>query len=260
MPERARAFIRNIQPWQVVVVLLVLLVFVLLIIAVAALGVWFTIRSVDEEFARQEPFRQEPPRVEVAPSRQEPPTLPLPESYEDLPPSQRPEISGLGVMNVLGYLKYGPGGDAFVCSGPSPGRGDTTVWRCGSAPGNGPLLYEVQVTGDGPLSIFSVEATIYDATQEAAAEFLGYVGSLAFAETDPVNVRAWVEGNVASGGQLTASGAELTLYGTNEVRTLVVAGIPRQTTAGGATGVIPQQPAQATNPDDFDLGEDNETN
>ena len=119
---------------------------------------------------------------------------------------------------MVGYLKYGPGGDAFVCSGPIAGGGDTILWECRSAPGGGPPVYEVRVTGDGPLSIFFVEATGYDASREQAAEFLGYVGSLALGEPEPVNAQAWVRGNISSGGQLRAGSAELTLYGTDGMR------------------------------------------
>ena len=233
---------------------LMLLALVLLVVAVAAIGTWLSVRSVEGELARQQP-----PRVEVAPSSQNPPALPAPESFEDLPPEQRPEIPGLAVMDVIGSLQYGPGGDAFVCSGPIAGSGDTTVWECRSAPGGGPPVHEVRVTGDGPLSIFSVEATIYNATQQKAADFLGYVGSLSFENPEPVNARAWVRGNVPSGGQLRAGDAELTLYGTEEVRTLVVAGIPsevpRPQPAGGATVPTSGDVPPVTVPEELDSDE-----
>lgn len=253
MTERLKAFLRNVQPWQAIVAALMLLALVLIVIAVAAVGAWLNISSVDQELDQQEP-----PRVEVAPSPQNPPTLPAPESFEDLPPEQRPEVSDLAVMDVIGFLQYGPGGDAFVCSGPMSGRGDTTVWECRSAPEGGPPAYEVRVTGDGPLSIFSVEATVYDATQEEAAEFLGYVGSLSFEEPEPVNVRAWVEGNVPAGGQLIADDAELTLYGTNEVRTLIVAGVPQVAPGGAATVQFSEEFSLPSIPDDSE--EDGGTN
>ena len=234
MTERVRNFLRGVEPWQAVTAALVLLAIVLIVIAVAAIGAWSSLRSVEGELARRSP---QPPREEVAPSSQNPPTLPAPESFEDLPPGQRPEIAGLAALDVVGYLQYGPGagGNAFVCSGPIAGSGDTTVWKCRSAPGGGPPVYEVRVTGDGPLSIYYVEATVYDASREQAAEFLAYVGSLSFEEPEPVNMEAWVRGNIPSGGQLTAEGAEVTLYGASEVRTLVVAGVPQTVPAGGAT-------------------------
>ena len=248
-------FLRGVEPWQAVTAALVLLAIVLIVIAVAAIGAWLSLQSVEGELARQQP------RAEVAPSPQTPPTLPTPESFEDLPPEQRPEIPGLAALDVVGYLKYGPGGDAFVCSGPNLGSGDTTVWECRSAPGGSSTVYEVRVTGDGPLSIFFVEATVYNATQQEAADFLGYVGSLVFEEPEPVNVRAWVPANVPNGGQLIAGDAEITLYGTDEVRTLVVAGVPRTVPAGGATipeseGGSPATVPSEPDPDEFDSEDD----
>ena len=251
-----RNFLRSVEPWQAIVAALMLLALVLLVVAVAAVGAWLSLRSVEGELDQQPP-----PRVEAAPSSQNPPTLPSPESFEDLTPEQRPEIPGLAALDVVGYLKYGPGGDAFVCSGPIAGGGDTTVWKCRSAPEGGSPVYEVRVTGDGPLSIFSVEATIYNATQQEAADFLGYVGSLASGEPEPVNVRAWVPANVPNGGQLIAGDAELTLYGASEVRTLVVAGVPQTVPAGGATAAESEGDSSGTVPDEPDSDEfDSENN
>ena len=248
--ERMKNFLRGVEPWQAITAALVLLAIVLIVIAVAAIGAWSSLRSVEGELDQQPP-----PRVEVAPSPQTPPTLPAPEAFEDLPAEQRPEIPGLAALDVVGYLQYGPGGDAFVCSGPIAGRGDTTVWECRSAPGGGSTVYEVRVTGDGPLSIFFVEATIYNATQQEAADFLGYVGSLAFEEPEPVNVQAWVEGNVPTGGQLAAGDAEITLYGTTEVRTLVVAGVPQTVPAVGTTVPESEEESPGTVLDELDSGE-----
>ena len=250
MTDRVRNFLRGAELWQAITAALVLLALVLIVIAVAAIGAWSSLRSVEGELARQQP-----PRVEAAPSSQTPPTLPAPESFEDLPPGQRPEIPGLAVMDVIGSLQYGPGGDAFVCSGPIAGSGDTIVWECRSAPGGGPRVYEVRVTGDDPLSIYYVEAAVYNASREQAAEFLGYAGSLAFEEPEPVNARAWVRGNVPSGGQLLAGGAEITLYGTNEVRTLVVAGVPRTVPAGGVTVPASEDVPPVTVPEELDSDE-----
>lgn len=256
MAERVKAFLRNVEPWQAIVAALILLALVLIFVAIGAVGAWLSVRSVEQELARQPA-----PQVEVAPASPNPPARLLPESLEDLPLQQRPEISGLAVMDVVGYLKYGPGGESFVCSGPISGQGETTVWECKSTPGGGPPAYEVRVTGDGPLSIFYVEATIYGASEEQAANFLGYVGSLAFEEPEPVNVRAWVEGNIPSGGQLATGDAELTLYGTTEVRTLVVAGVPQAVPQEDVTVPVPEEIPPVTipdelDPDEFDFEED----
>ena len=70
-----------------------------------------------------------------------------------------------------------------------------------------------------------------------------------------MNARAWVRGNVPSGGQLTAGGAEITLYGTNEVRTLVVAGVSRVVPAADTT--VPESEGESPGavPDELDSGE-----
>ena len=80
----------------------------------------------------------------------------------------------------------------------------------------------MSVVGDNPLTVFSVVATVRGLSEEQAAEFFTYVASLCLQEADPLNPEAWVEQNVTSGGQVFAEGAELTIYGTKEERTLQV--------------------------------------
>jgi hypothetical protein len=61
------------------------------------------------------------------------------------------------------------------------------------------------------------------ATEEEVSEFFAYVAELCLRETvDSLNPDAWVDANVASGGQVFAGGAEFTIYGTQEERTLQV--------------------------------------
>jgi hypothetical protein len=47
---------------------------------------------------------------------------------------------------------------------------------------------------------------------------------LSLEDTDPINPQTWVKGNIASGGQYLAEGAELKLYGTEGARTLEIVG------------------------------------
>ena len=75
---------------------------------------------------------------------------------------------------------------------------------------------------DDPLTIFSVEATARGASEEEAASFFANVGALCLDETDPLNPEAWVRENLPTGGQIFAEGAELSVYGTREARTLQV--------------------------------------
>jgi hypothetical protein len=79
------------------------------------------------------------------------------------------------------------------------------------------------MVGDDPRTVLCVRATVRGASEEAAAEFFRYVAGLCLHGTDePLNPEAWVEANVASGGQVFAGGAELSVYGTKEERTLQV--------------------------------------
>jgi hypothetical protein len=177
-------------------------------------------------------------------------------------------------MDVIGYLKYAPGADGIVCSGPIPTEGILTLWRCSSSGSGAGPAYEVRVLGDDPLSISSVEATVRGATREQAAAFLKYVAGLCFEEPEALNSATWVEANIASGGQLFAAGADLTLYGTQKLKTLVVAGAPGTAAPGEEVDSLdeldeidpledsdsPDEPDPATVPEDSareGLNEDN---
>lgn len=240
-----RELARSVQPWQAVLVALAVGAF-LLLIAFVVIELRLSARALELAAAPQRPEV----RVEVP----EPPPRPdLSGTFFDEPLEGEAfaEIPGLGVMDVIGYLKYAPGGSSTVCSGPFSGSGELLIWRCSSGSNVEPI-YEVRVVGDNPLSISSVEATVRGASQEQAAAFLGYVAGLCFEETEPVNSAAWVETNVTTGGQLLTAGAELTLYGTKEIRTLVVVG----------TGVSEQEAEsleeleEIDTPEDFDFPEE----
>jgi hypothetical protein len=107
-----------------------------------------------------------------------------------------------------------------------PGLGVTdgsNLWVCSVPSERPPPTYEVIVVGDDPRTVLWVRATVRGASEEAAAEFFGYVAGLCLHGTDePLNSEAWVEASVASGGQVFAGGAELSVYGTKEERTLQV--------------------------------------
>jgi hypothetical protein len=48
------------------------------------------------------------------------------------------------------------------------------------------------------------------------------VAELCLEDTDPLNPEAWVEANVASGGQVFSEGAQFSVYGTRDERTMQV--------------------------------------
>src|SRR5215212_1552666 len=148
-------------------------------------------------------------------------------SEEFFSASAEPEpggIPGLGVTDVLGNLYRFPVEGRFVCRGPVPGdEAGSNLWVCSVPSEIPPPTYEVIVVGDDPRTVLWVRATVRRASEEAAAEFFGYVAGLCLHGTDePLNSEAWVEANVASGGQVFAGGAELSVYGTKEERTLQV--------------------------------------
>ena len=133
-------------------------------------------------------------------------------------------IPDLGVMDVVGNLKNYPTRSGFACVGPVPGDGDdAALWSCSAeAEGGGGGSYDVVLVGDDPLAVLSVQATAHGASDEEAARFFGYVAALCLRNSDPLNPEAWVSQNVPAGGQTFADGAEISIYGTDEERTLQV--------------------------------------
>jgi hypothetical protein len=233
---------RGVEPWQAVLVVLAVLTLLLLVV-VSVIGLRLGARAL--EIAGKSPQPED--RVEapaISPRADVSGTLFGEPSGEDFA-----EIPSLGVMDVIGYLKYAPGADGIVCSGPIPTEGVLTLWRCSSSGSGAGPVYEVRVLGDGPLSISSVEATVRGATREQASAFLGYVAGLCFEEPEALNSATWVEANIATGGQLFAAGADLTLYGTQKLKTLVVAG----TAAPGEEGDSLDELDEIDPVEDFDF-------
>jgi hypothetical protein len=171
-----------------------------------------------------------PPSQAASPS----PSSPRAEGLEDLFRSAFPGSSAgasadesqgipdLTVMDVIGDAEHYPVEGGLLCEGPIVGDGDRTLWVCSSAHRDEQGSYGLVVVGDDPLTIFSVEATVRGASEEEAASFLAHVGVLCLDETDPLNPEAWVRENLPTGGQTFAEGAELSVYGTREARTLQV--------------------------------------
>jgi hypothetical protein len=165
------------------------------------------------------------PTATVPTASPQPATVPaaFPEFTEEFFPEPAPEgIPGLSVMEVTGNLKHFRAEGRFVCDGPAPAEGDGSLWFCSAPEGKLPATYELTVLGDGPLTVLWVRATARGVSEEQAAEFFSYVTSLCLQDTDPLNAEAWVRQNVGPGGQVFAEGAELTIYGTKEVRTLQI--------------------------------------
>ena len=132
-------------------------------------------------------------------------------------------IPGLGVTDVLGQLYRFPVGGRFVCRGPVPGdEPGSNLWACSVPSTGGAVTHEVTVMGDDPLTVMWVRATVRGATEEGAAKFFGYVGSLCLQGTDdPLDPEAWARENVG-GGRVLARGAEFSIYGTKDERVLQI--------------------------------------
>jgi hypothetical protein len=131
-------------------------------------------------------------------------------------------IPDLSVMDVIGNAEDFPTDGGLVCEGPISGDNGKTLWACSTAADEGRVSYGLVIVGDDPSTIFSVEATAHGASEEEATEVFGYVGALCLDEIDPLNPEAWMLENVPTGGQTFAEGVELSVYGTQEARTLQV--------------------------------------
>jgi hypothetical protein len=131
-------------------------------------------------------------------------------------------IPDLSVTDVIGNLKYFTADLEFRCTGPTVTVGDNILWSCVANTRDGHGSYDITVVGDDPLTILSVTATAHSVSEETAASFFSYIASLCLQDTDPLNPEAWMQEKVPTGGQTTTGGTALSVYGTQEVRTLEV--------------------------------------
>ena len=167
----------------------------------------------------------------------------LPESrFEDFPlifgPGPSPDLAraasadgppqgipGLSEMEVIGYLQYVPDID-LRCPVGGPAGGGLSRRVCTLSATDSPAVYEVSFLMDRA-AVLAVVATASDASEDEAAEVLGYVARLSLKEAAPIEAESWVGRTISSGGQYFADGAEVRLYGTEESRTLeIVASAP----------------------------------
>jgi hypothetical protein len=128
-------------------------------------------------------------------------------------------------MDVIWNLRYFANDVDFRCKGPTVTEGDNIHWSCAANMRGRRGSYDVSVVGDGPLTIFSVTATAHRVSEERAASFFSYVADLCLRDTDPLNPEAWMQENIPTGGQTATGGSALSVYGTQEVRTLEVVAI-----------------------------------
>jgi len=234
MMVRARAYLRAIMRGEVIFGP------ALLLLMLSAAIVWIGSGSSSQEATGQEKAREATvpalePATPVAPLF---PELTLPELPEDQPKAERRSagIPGLSDMDVIGYLQYMPGTN-FRCPGGGPAGGGLRKRTCTSSSGDDPpVVYEVTVVEENPSTVLWVRADARGATDEASAEFFGYVARLSLEDTDPLNAEAWIEENISSGVGYSAEGAELKLYGTGDARTLEIVA------TGLSSDIVPESP------------------
>lgn len=237
--ERMRAFLRETGPGGVRGGLVILLGALALSVLASAAIVYGLVASGREEAERDAGGEQ----YTIAPGPQPEdfplifgsgpsPDLAQAASDDD---GRRRGIPGLSEMEVIGYLQHVPGTD-FRCPGGSPNKRVCTLWAA-----DGPAAYEVSFFKDGA-AVFAVVATASEASEEEAADVLGYVASLSLENASPMDAEAWVGRTISSGGQYFAEGAEVRLYGTEQTRTLeLVATAPPEQTLE-FTDLVPEVP------------------
>jgi hypothetical protein len=219
MAERLRAFLREIGPGGLRGGLAILMgALALLVLASAAAGFGFV------AFGSEEAERDAGGEQYIISAGLQPEDFPLifgPGPSPDLTQTAsaddgRPRgIPGLSEMEVIGYLQHIPGTD-FRCPGGSPNKRVCTLSST-----DGPAVYEVSFLMDGA-AVFAVVATASDASEDEAAEILGYVARLSLKDASPIGAEAWVGRTISAGGQYFADGAEVRLYGTEQTRTLEI--------------------------------------
>jgi hypothetical protein len=222
--QRLRAFLSEIGPGGARAGAAILLLVVLLsLISVAVL--WFALLSAWQEAAERDAQEEKVALPETEP--EESPLIfgpgPSPERADAVPGGgRRPH----DIPGSPGWT-WRATSNSFqepISAAPGPARiGALKKRTCRSATyDDPPVVYEVTVAEDDPLTVLWVEATTRDATEEEAAEFLSYVARLSLPKTDPVNAEAFVGRTISSGGQYFDEGAEQRLYGTEEVRTVEI--------------------------------------
>lgn len=127
-------------------------------------------------------------------------------------------ISGLTVSALLDRLKL----HGLECEGPQP-RGETmSQWEC---KGNSEdAQYEVSIVGQDSERVRLVEARVSTASgvpsRDSAAEFMAFVVSIPYGESDLLQAQQWAREKVGSGGKTELGNTNLEM--TSEEQTYVL--------------------------------------
>ena len=225
MVERLQALLRETGRGPVLAI-----VALLLLLALALVAIWFSLPSSQgQEAAEQDASGGQYTTTSESRSEDFPLIFgpgPSPDLARAVSADGRPQgIPGLSEMEVIGYLQYVPDTD-FRCPVGGPAGGGLSRRVCTLSATDNPAVYEVSFLMDRAV-VLAVVATASDASEDEAAEVLGYVAGLSLEDASPIDAESWVGRNIASGGQYFTDGAEVRLYGTEGSRTLeIVANVP----------------------------------
>ena len=235
--ERLRAFLREIGPGGVRGGLAILLV-VLTLLILSLSAIWIGLASFERGEAKREAGGEQY-TISVGPQPEDFPLIfgPGPSDLAQAASvdGNRRGIPGLSEMEVIGYLQHVPNTD-FRCPG-----GGVHKRVCTLSSTDGPAVYEVTFHNDGA-AVFAVVATASDASEDEAAEVLGYVARFSIGGLGPLDPEAWVGRTISSGGQYFADGAEVRLYGTEQMRTLEIVATAAPDQSPEFTDLIPEIP------------------
>jgi hypothetical protein len=131
-------------------------------------------------------------------------------------------IPGLLPVDVYGNLEY----EGLTCEGPNSIGADEVWWTCEGSDLS--AEYMVEIRGPDSSNVRLVEATVLSfdpsATEETAADFLGFVATVPYKGSNPEEARLWVEENADTTRPVSTEigGVEYVLSGSGDVRILEI--------------------------------------
>ena len=112
------------------------------------------------------------------------------------------------------------------CGGPITDLTGGVQWSCTRLRNDIGIEYIVDFFGANPTRIEGVSAKVIQQgtsnIDEAAFAFLGFVATLPYEDSDPECAQAWVENNIATGGETTIGGVQFDLHTTATARILEI--------------------------------------
>ncbi len=131
-------------------------------------------------------------------------------------------IPGVSAVDIYGNLNN----IGFSCSGPNVGSNNGLAsWECKEETSE--YMYLVEILGEGPSEILTVQATALNysgkSTDIVAKDFLGYIASIPYDNSDQVYAKNWVMENIAQNTNKVINGVRFTITGNERSRVLTIA-------------------------------------